>query len=73
MFIMIGVWGSRERKIFAAYQFFIYTFVGSVLMLIAIIYLYVEFGTSSYFELLFWTFTFRSSIIVSPLVLAELF
>jgi NADH-quinone oxidoreductase subunit M len=55
MFIMIGVWGSRERKIFAAYQFFIYTFVGSVLMLIAIIYLYVEFGTSSYFELLFWT------------------
>jgi len=54
MFIMIGVWGSRERKIFASYQFFIYTFFGSVLMLIGILYLYIEFGTSSYIDLLIW-------------------
>lgn len=54
MFIMIGVWGSRERKIFASYQFFIYTFFGSVLMLLGIVYLYIEFGTSSYIDLLMW-------------------
>ena len=30
MFLIIGVWGSRERKIRAAYQFFLYTLVGSV-------------------------------------------
>src|ERR1700745_772590 len=33
MFLIIGIWGSRERKIHAAYQFFLYTFLGSVLML----------------------------------------
>ena len=54
MFIMIGVWGSRERKIFASYQFFIYTCFGSVLMLLGIVYLYIEFGTSSYIDLLMW-------------------
>ena len=37
MFIIIGVWGSRERKIRAAYQFFLYTLFGSVLMLLAIL------------------------------------
>lgn len=55
MFIMIGVWGSRERKIFAAYQFFIYTFIGSVFMLIALLYLYILFGNTSYHFLLIWT------------------
>jgi len=33
MFIIIGVWGSRERKVRAAYMFFLYTLLGSVLML----------------------------------------
>lgn len=40
MFLLIIVWGSRERKIHAAYQFFIYTLFGSVLMLLAIVYIY---------------------------------
>jgi NADH:ubiquinone oxidoreductase subunit 4 (subunit M) len=48
MFIIIGVWGSRERKIRAAYQLFLYTLVGSVLMLGAILYLYVVFGTTDF-------------------------
>lgn len=47
MFIMIAVWGSRERKIHAAYQFFMYTLVGSVLMLIAIIYMYNVCGSTN--------------------------
>jgi proton-translocating NADH-quinone oxidoreductase chain M len=39
MFLIIGIWGSRERKIRAAYLFFMYTLVGSLLMLFAILYL----------------------------------
>lgn len=46
MFLVIGVWGSRERKIRAAYMLFIYTFLGSLLMLIAIIAIYFEYGTT---------------------------
>lgn len=46
MFIIIGVWGSRERKIHAAYQLFLYTFFGSVLMLLAIIMIYFQTGTT---------------------------
>lgn len=48
MFILIGVWGSRERKIRAAYLFFLYTLVGSLFMLMAIIYIYVTYGTTQY-------------------------
>jgi NADH-quinone oxidoreductase subunit M len=39
MFLIVGIWGS-ENRIYAAVKFFIYTMVGSLLMLIAIIYLY---------------------------------
>lgn len=39
MFLIIGVWGG-EKRVYAALKFFLYTFVGSVLMLIAMIYLY---------------------------------
>lgn len=52
MFLVILVWGSRDRKIHAAYQFFLYTLVGSVLMLLGIIYLYVELGSTNIYVLL---------------------
>lgn len=45
MFLLIGIWGSRERKIQAAYKFFIYTLFGSLFMLIAILNIYYHFGT----------------------------
>ncbi len=48
MFIIIGVWGSRERRIRAAYMFFLYTLLGSVLMLLAILYIYYSAGTTDY-------------------------
>lgn len=51
MFIIIGGWGSRERKIRAAYQLFLYTLIGSVLMLGAILYLYVSVGTTDFLTL----------------------
>nr|YP_010041677.1 NADH dehydrogenase subunit 4 [Cyanophora biloba]QPB15004.1 NADH dehydrogenase subunit 4 [Cyanophora biloba] len=46
MFLIIGVWGSRERKIRAGYYFFLYTLVGSVLMLLSIIWIYFKVGTT---------------------------
>ena len=52
MFLVIGIWGSRDRKIHAAYQFFVYTLGGSVLMLVGIIYLLVTYG-STHIEILY--------------------
>lgn len=46
MFILIGIWGSRQRKIHAAYQFFFYTLLGSILMLLGIIIIYFHTGTT---------------------------
>jgi NADH-quinone oxidoreductase subunit M len=51
MFLIIGLWGSRERKILASYYFFMYTLFGSILMLISLIYLKVEVSTT-HFEIL---------------------
>ncbi len=45
MFLIIGIWGG-PRRIYAAVKFFLYTFLGSVLLLIALIYLYFQTGNS---------------------------
>ena len=45
MFVIIGFWGSRERKIRAVYLFFFYTLCGSILMLISILYILGEVGS----------------------------
>jgi proton-translocating NADH-quinone oxidoreductase chain M len=52
MFLIIGIWGSRERKIRASYFFFLYTLLGSVLMLLGIFYIYFVAGTTDYETLL---------------------
>jgi len=41
MFIIIGVWGG-QRRVYATLKFFLYTFLGSVLMLVALVYLYLK-------------------------------
>jgi len=51
MYLIIGIWGGN-RRIYAAYKFFLYTLAGSVLFLVAIIYLYFTFGTTSIPELM---------------------
>nr|QWK44507.1 NADH dehydrogenase subunit 4 [Desmarestia aculeata] len=48
MFLVIGIWGSRQRKIRAAYMFFLYTLLGSLFMLIGIVYIYLFAGTTDY-------------------------
>ncbi|MBF0677474.1 MAG: NADH-quinone oxidoreductase subunit M [Devosia sp.] len=51
MFLIIGIWGGK-RRIQAAYKFFFYTFIGSVLMLLAIMAMYWNAGTSDISRLL---------------------
>ena len=48
MVLIIGVWGSREEKVQAAYYFFFYTFIGSVFMLLVIFFLYGQVGSTDY-------------------------
>ncbi|CAN5327746.1 NADH-quinone oxidoreductase subunit M [soil metagenome] len=44
MFLIIGVWGG-ERRVYATLKFFLYTFLGSVFMLVSLIYMYVQSGS----------------------------
>lgn len=51
MYIIVGVWGGPNR-VYAAFKFFLYTLLGSLLTLVAIIYLYIKAGNS--FDILVW-------------------
>src|SRR5450755_1699163 len=51
MYLIIGVWGG-PRRVYAAFKFFLYTLAGSLLMLVALIYLYYKTGGS--FDILVW-------------------
>jgi len=57
MFLVIGVFGSRSRKIRAAYLLFFYTLIGSVLMLIGVLYIYSKVGSSNYELIQTYNFT----------------
>ena len=64
MFIIIGVWGSRQRKIQAAYQFFLYTLLGSLFMLLAILLIFFQTGTTDLQILLTSEFSERRQILL---------
>jgi NADH-quinone oxidoreductase subunit M len=51
MYLIIGVWGG-PRRVYAAFKFFLYTLLGSLLMLVALVYLYFKSGGS--FDILTW-------------------
>ena len=55
MFLIIGIWGGKER-IYASFKFFLYTFLGSVLMLVAMIAMYAQAGTTDIPTLLHHSF-----------------
>ncbi|MEP3846432.1 MAG: NADH-quinone oxidoreductase subunit M [Paracoccaceae bacterium] len=55
MFLIIGIWGGKNR-IYASFKFFLYTFLGSVLMLVAMVGMYVDAGTSDIEQLLLHNF-----------------
>ena len=79
MFIIIGVWGSRQRKIHAAYQLFFFTLFGSILMLIGIIVIYSQIGStdlqllsqaefSKYRQIFLWLSFFASFAVKIPML-----
>jgi NADH-quinone oxidoreductase subunit M len=55
MFLIIGIWGGA-RRVYAAFKFFLYTLLGSVLMLAAILYMIASTGTASIPELMRYDF-----------------
>ena len=77
MFLIIGIWGG-ERRVYSAFKFFLYTLLGSVLMLIAIISIYWITGTTDVIELyeigidikyqnLLWLAFFSSFAVKTPM------
>nr|YP_010035143.1 NADH dehydrogenase subunit 4 [Euonymus alatus]QOX10166.1 NADH dehydrogenase subunit 4 [Euonymus alatus] len=77
--IIIGVWGSRQRKIKAAYKFFLYTLLGSVFMLLGIIFIIFQTGTtdlqislttefSERRQIFLWIASFASFAVKVPMV-----
>lgn len=79
MYLIVGVFGSRERKVRASYLLFLYTLVSSILMFIAILFLYYKSGTTCfltlrtvqlepYAEKLCWLAFFSSFAVKMPLV-----
>ncbi len=59
MFLIIGIWGGKDR-IYASFKFFLYTLLGSVLMLVAMIAMYADAGTTDIETLLTHTFSASS-------------
>ena len=79
MFFIIGIWGSRQRKIHAVYQFFFYTFLGSIFMLISFLIIYLHLGLaninllkyiefSSQRQLILWLGFFISFAVKVPII-----
>ena len=77
MFLIIGIWGG-ERRVYSAFKFFLYTLLGSVLMLVAIISIYWIAGTTDVQELykigidqkyqnLLWLAFFSSFAVKTPM------
>nr|AVR57652.1 NADH dehydrogenase subunit 4 [Surirella sp.] len=57
MFLIIGIWGSRERKTLAAFYFFLYTLIGSIIMILSILYILNNTGTTDYEIILTFSFS----------------
>lgn len=80
MYLIIGIYGGKKRKIYAAYQFFLITLLGSLLMLMGIIMLYSQIGVTDYQiytltveltkerEKIIWLALFISFAVKTPLV-----
>src|SRR6516164_5329960 len=77
MFLIIGIWGG-ERRVYAALKFFLYTFLGSILMLVAILAIYFKVGNTSIesailfsfardFEIWVWLAFFASFAVKVPM------
>ena len=77
MFLIIGIWGGA-RRVYSAFKFFLYTLLGSVLMLVAIIYIYwisgttdveklYEIGIEAKYQKILWLAFFSSFAVKTPM------
>ncbi len=77
MFLIIGIWGG-PRRVYASYKFFLYTLLGSVLMLLALLFLFMEVGTTSipalidspvaaHYQIWLWLAVFASFAVKMPM------
>ena len=64
MYFLIGCWGARERRLHAAYNFFLFTLAGSLFMLAGLIFCHSSSGTTNYGELLDYNFTPYRELII---------
>lgn len=64
LFIIIGSFGSRQRRIHASFQLFFYTLIGSFFMLFNILYIYIQKGTTDFSLFFQSTFPFQIQIIL---------
>lgn len=63
MFLIIGIWGGPNR-IYATLKFFLYTFLGSVLMLVALIYMYYQSGSFSILDFHHLPLTLKEQVLI---------
>ncbi len=63
MFVIIGVWGG-PRRVYATVKFFLYTFLGSVVMLVALIYLYLKGGSYAIADLQAMPLSMREQVLI---------
>ena len=63
MFLIIGIWGGKDR-IYAAFKFFLYTFLGSVLMLVAMVAMYYAAGTTDIPTLMAFDFAHEPMVVL---------
>jgi NADH-quinone oxidoreductase subunit M len=63
MFLLIGMWGSTSRRIYASFKFLFYTLFGSILMFTFLIYLYYATGTTAISALLTYKFSFTLQLL----------
>ncbi|GLQ34766.1 NADH-quinone oxidoreductase subunit M [Amylibacter marinus] len=63
MFLIVGIWGGKDR-VYAAFKFFLYTLLGSVLMLVAMIYMWFDAGTTDIAALMQHQFASKDMVIL---------
>ena len=63
MFLIIGIWGG-ERRVYSTFKFFLYTLAGSVIMLLAIIYIFISTCTTDVETLLMYNFSTNEQLIL---------
>jgi NADH-quinone oxidoreductase subunit M len=66
MFLIIGIWGGA-RRVYASFKFFLYTLLGSVLMLLAIMAMYSYTGTTDEMQIWLWLAFFASFAVKMPM------